>query len=254
MDHIYKASHSPRKVWTSWDLNPGPPQKLKTFESLFHWATWTGIPSQGEIKALMSCNVICFSMRKQLLQKLNDSGVPAHQIVQISGHKNVNSINNYSKLNAEQSKQISNILSNLDPVSSTSTALKPVSTNSYPEYSRQTLQTHTVPTPASMFAGNTFNAPVTINFDKSMTHTQTAICSPRLGKRSPVGSPLPQRRWKRIRPMIDSDSEWSSSCSRQKDLSKDLFCWKKKLFRVFTYLFEIYQELAIVILKHYVGR
>jgi hypothetical protein len=34
-----------------------------------------------------------------MIQKLSDEGVPVNQIMQISGHKNINSINNYSKLN-----------------------------------------------------------------------------------------------------------------------------------------------------------
>ena len=53
-----------------------------------------------------------FSARKRLIQKLNDEGVPPNQIIQISGHKNVNSLNNYSKINNEQSRRISNILAN----------------------------------------------------------------------------------------------------------------------------------------------
>jgi hypothetical protein len=48
---------------------------------------------------------------KRMVQKLNYEGVPANQIVQISGHKNINSINNYSKLNNQQSMAISDILS-----------------------------------------------------------------------------------------------------------------------------------------------
>ncbi|XP_053400673.1 uncharacterized protein LOC123555967 [Mercenaria mercenaria] len=53
-----------------------------------------------------------YSSRKHLVQTLNDAGVPANQIMQISGHKNVNSINNYSKINNDQSRNISKILSN----------------------------------------------------------------------------------------------------------------------------------------------
>ncbi|KAH3889648.1 hypothetical protein DPMN_013708 [Dreissena polymorpha] len=45
-----------------------------------------------------------------MVQKLNDEGVQANQIVQISGRKNINSINNYSKLNNQQSMAISDIL------------------------------------------------------------------------------------------------------------------------------------------------
>ena len=46
-----------------------------------------------------------------MIQKLNDEGVPPTHIMQISGHKNVQSLNNYSTLSERQQKNISNILS-----------------------------------------------------------------------------------------------------------------------------------------------
>ncbi|XP_069109840.1 uncharacterized protein [Argopecten irradians] len=42
------------------------------------------------------------SARKYLVQKLNDNGLPPNQIMQISGHKNIQSINNYSTINSNQ--------------------------------------------------------------------------------------------------------------------------------------------------------
>jgi len=36
------------------------------------------------------------SARKTLVQKLQDNAVPPNQIVQITGHKNLQSVNNYS--------------------------------------------------------------------------------------------------------------------------------------------------------------
>ncbi len=50
-----------------------------------------------------------------MVQKLNDAGVPANQIIQISGHKNVNSLNNYSSLNKAQQQHISKALSSATP-------------------------------------------------------------------------------------------------------------------------------------------
>lgn len=47
-----------------------------------------------------------------MVQKLSDAGVPPNQIIQISGHKTVNSLNNYSAINRNQQKQISRTLSN----------------------------------------------------------------------------------------------------------------------------------------------
>ena len=51
------------------------------------------------------------SGRKTLVQKLQDSGVPPNQIIQITGHKNLQSVNNYSCLREKQMESISRIVS-----------------------------------------------------------------------------------------------------------------------------------------------
>ena len=45
------------------------------------------------------------SGRKRMIQKLNDEGVPPMHIMQISGHKNVQSLNNYSTLSERKKKK-----------------------------------------------------------------------------------------------------------------------------------------------------
>ena len=50
------------------------------------------------------------SARKFLVQKLNDCSIPPNEIIQISGHKNLASINNYSHINQNQHRDISQIL------------------------------------------------------------------------------------------------------------------------------------------------
>lgn len=50
--------------------------------------------------------------RKPLVKKLSENNIPANQIMQITGHKNIQSINNYSSLNEIQHRNISSILSN----------------------------------------------------------------------------------------------------------------------------------------------
>ena len=50
------------------------------------------------------------SARQYLLQKLRENNVEGTDTMQISGHKNVASINNYSTLSEETHKKISNIL------------------------------------------------------------------------------------------------------------------------------------------------
>lgn len=51
------------------------------------------------------------SARKHLLTKLSDSNIPDKKIMQISGHKNVPSINQYAELSRKRQQQISNIMS-----------------------------------------------------------------------------------------------------------------------------------------------
>ena len=51
------------------------------------------------------------SARKRMIQKLNDHEVPPTHTMQISGHKNVQSLNNYSSLSEKQQRDISNIMS-----------------------------------------------------------------------------------------------------------------------------------------------
>ena len=50
------------------------------------------------------------SARKHLVQKLRDANVPPTDIMQISGHKNVQSIINYSSISETQQKCYSNML------------------------------------------------------------------------------------------------------------------------------------------------
>ena len=64
------------------------------------------------------------STRKHLVQKLVDNDIPPNVIIQITGHKNLNSLNNYSSLSDKKQQQISAVLSN---AASTSQSLSAVS-------------------------------------------------------------------------------------------------------------------------------
>ena len=44
------------------------------------------------------------SARKIMIQKLNDNNIPLTHIMQLSGHRNVQSVNNYSTVSNEQQK------------------------------------------------------------------------------------------------------------------------------------------------------
>ena len=97
------------------------------------------------------------SARKFLIQKLNDHNIPPNQIMQISGHKNIGSINNYSHINQNQHKQISNILYS-DKASSTGREnVVPVPTHSYAAQVRHDSNTNLRVTGG---LNNIFGAPV----------------------------------------------------------------------------------------------
>ena len=51
------------------------------------------------------------STRKHLVQKLVDHNIPPNEIVQITGHKNINSLNNYSAISDKRQQHISAVLS-----------------------------------------------------------------------------------------------------------------------------------------------
>ena len=51
-------------------------------------------------------NLTNHSARKRMIQKLNDQEVPPTHIMQVSGHKNVQSLNNYSSLSEKNSSGI----------------------------------------------------------------------------------------------------------------------------------------------------
>ena len=46
-----------------------------------------------------------------MVQKLVDNDIPPNEIIQITGHKNVNSLNNYSSLSDKKQQQIFAVLS-----------------------------------------------------------------------------------------------------------------------------------------------
>ena len=156
-----------------------------------------------------------FSARKRLIQKLNDEGNPLNQIIQISGHKNVNSFNNYSKINNEQSRRISNILAN-KPSTSNSLVTPPTR---FTDPARETGSSKIMP--AGFFAYSNFHGNVTFNFNsRNETQTLSQLTQQMLPPPPPandnepytashIQSPLvpPNRKFKRIRLCPDRDSE-----------------------------------------------
>ncbi len=64
------------------------------------------------------------STRKHLVQKLVDNDIPPTEIMQVTGHKNVASINNYLTLSDRKQQQISGLLSGASAVQTASNSVK----------------------------------------------------------------------------------------------------------------------------------
>ncbi|KAK3093435.1 hypothetical protein FSP39_015689 [Pinctada imbricata] len=137
------------------------------------------------------------SARKHLVQKLSENNVPANQIMQITGHRNIQSINNYSHINETQHKAISKILST--PSSSAGSAASSIYLAQQNNHIQNTAASTTSSTSSScvtihgglntLISGNVYGGSITVNV---MSSTQNC------------GSPPMKKR--RILP-IDSDSE-----------------------------------------------
>ena len=68
--------------------------------------------TMAEKAGLDNSHLTNHSARKRMIQTLNDKDIsPSQHIMQLSGHKNVQSINNYSHVSQEQQKSMSRILS-----------------------------------------------------------------------------------------------------------------------------------------------
>ena len=64
-------------------------------------------------KAGLGPNVTNHSGRKTMIQALTNNDIPATDIIQLSGHKNLQSVTNYSVVPEKQQVQMSHTLSEL---------------------------------------------------------------------------------------------------------------------------------------------
>ena len=139
------------------------------------------------------------SARKTLVQNLQDHDIPPNQIIQVTGHKNLMSVNNYSSLREQQQETISSLLSSNLPPSSTpqrqmqslATTVNAVETTTTAKETTENNENQTL----SLFYGNyitggTFNIQVSSN---------------KLNKMIAAESPK-RKKFKRIQAIESSDS------------------------------------------------
>ena len=134
------------------------------------------------------------SGRKTMIQTLSENDIPPTHIAQLSGHKNLKSIENYSKVSTKQQMKMSQVLSSV--VAGTATK-----TSSY-EKANPTISPSTSESQQSMalFSG------AVIEGGNFSININTVNQSPKLTlEESSPPEALP--RWKRLRPLEDSDDE-----------------------------------------------
>ena len=134
------------------------------------------------------------SGRKTMIQTLSENDIPPTHITQLSGHKNLKSIENYSKVSTKQQMKMSQVLSSV--VASTATK-----TSSY-EKANPTISPSTSESQQSMalFSG------AVIEGGNFSININTVNQSPKLTlEESSPPEALPW--WKRLRPLEDSDDE-----------------------------------------------
>ena len=149
-------------------------------------------------KAVLWPNLTNHSGRKTMMQILRDAKVPPTDIVQLSGHKNLQSVNiNYNKISEEEQLGMSKTLSNATIVSSRE-VLSNTPKTTRPEFSSMSTAEHNLQVSSSrdereisMFRCATIsggNINIIVN-----------PRSPQMEKRSST--------FRRLRPMLDSDSD-----------------------------------------------
>ena len=67
--------------------------------------------TMAERDNLDNCHLTNHSARKRMIQAWNDEDIPPIHVIQLSGHNNVQSTNNYSHVSHEKQKSMSRILS-----------------------------------------------------------------------------------------------------------------------------------------------
>ena len=103
--------------------------------------------------------------RKHLLTKLADHNIPDRQIVQISGHRNISSINHYAQMSRKRQNEIFDIMSGHNDSNNSAKSLYTSKSNT--EFSTQSSTcnistSRSVPTSFSFFNNCTINGAITI--------------------------------------------------------------------------------------------
>ena len=120
------------------------------------------------------------SGRKTLVQKLQDNNVPPNQIVQVTGHNNLQSVNYYSLLRERQMENISKIMSSSS--SKTNAVLPAVQKSLQSHFTEAHSSTSAAEnTLETMFQGNYITGGV---FNINLAPTKNTVTIPELGPKA----------------------------------------------------------------------
>ena len=140
------------------------------------------------------------SARKTMIQTLSENNVPPTHIAQLSGHKNLKSIENYSHLSKKQQMHMSNVLANISRECSSITSFTPTVTPS--------TSTSAVFRPEGACRFSNPGQQSMALFSGTVIHGgQFSVTINTVNQSPPLPPPSEKRQWKRIRVSSDSDDD-----------------------------------------------
>ena len=139
------------------------------------------------------------SAGKTMIQTLSGNDVPPTQIAQLSGHKSLKSIENYSHLSTKQQMHMSNLLAN---ISSDCTSITPFTSTATPSTSGEFR-----PDGTSCHYSYPGQQSVAIFSGAAIHGGQFSVTINTMNQSPPLPPPSEKLQWKRIRVSSDSDDD-----------------------------------------------
>ena len=155
--------------------------------------------------------------------KTNDMDIPPTHIMQISGHRNVQSINNYGHVSQQQQKNMSLILSSTSTAAEAAAKAPRTSVMTESESKAKTLSLMKSPT-----------VPATGLFSSAVIHGGHFNVTINTVNQSPTSVSTARNSFKRIKQVLDSSDHDDSQLWKQ---NRHLFWWFRYVLSVFIWLF-----------------
>ncbi len=108
--------------------------KKKTICDLRKWYGWCNQLKRMAASAGLSGKKTNNSARKTMVTCLTKNSVPETQIIQLTGHKNLQSLNSYKKASLQQQKEMSHVLSSYKKPETNPSSSYPTTQSSEPRF------------------------------------------------------------------------------------------------------------------------